>query len=236
MAKPKVLWSLRLLADPQLLLVSQFVAPAQASAGVTASDDFNRADGGLGANWTAISDGGMAIASQQVTGTAGETTGDIRTAETYHQRSVLAGPGDLDAAVRGAVGRRRRCGCRAAGRMATSGIYYWNFGQPGAELFKRTGGGWTQLGAAYSSGVLAAGTQLELTAVGSTISLLAERRQAACRSPTASSPAARRASWPTGTAPPTTGPAAERGVPTRSAGRCRGCPGRWCCRITAGMT
>ena len=37
------------------------------------SDDFNRADGGLGANWTAISDGAMAIASQQVTGTAGAT-------------------------------------------------------------------------------------------------------------------------------------------------------------------
>ena len=42
----------------------------------SASDDFNRADGGLGANWTAVSDGGMAIASQQVIGTAGKVTGD----------------------------------------------------------------------------------------------------------------------------------------------------------------
>ena len=47
------------------------------------SDDFNRADGGLGASWTAISDGAMAISSQLVTGTAGAITGDIRTAETY---------------------------------------------------------------------------------------------------------------------------------------------------------
>ena len=32
---------------------------------VIASDNFNRADGGLGPNWTAISDGAMAISSQR---------------------------------------------------------------------------------------------------------------------------------------------------------------------------
>ena len=32
------------------------------------SDDFNRADGGLGANWAAISDGGLSISSQAVVG------------------------------------------------------------------------------------------------------------------------------------------------------------------------
>ena len=46
-------------------------------------------------------------------------------------------------------------------------------------LFKRSGGNWTQLGSTYSSGPLAAGTQLQVTAVGSTISFLAERRAAA---------------------------------------------------------
>ena len=30
----------------------------------SASDDFNRADGGLGTSWTAISDGAMSISSQ----------------------------------------------------------------------------------------------------------------------------------------------------------------------------
>ena len=40
-------------------------------------------------------------------------------------------------------------------------------------LFKRSGGAWAQLGSTYSSGVLAAGTQLRLVAVGSTISFLA---------------------------------------------------------------
>src|SRR5436305_15204819 len=45
-------------------------------------DDFNRADGGLGAGWVAMSDGGLSIVSQQVVGTAA-TAGDIRVAESY---------------------------------------------------------------------------------------------------------------------------------------------------------
>ena len=39
-------------------------------------------------------------------------------------------------------------------------------------LFLRKGGNWKQLGSAYSSGALPAGTQLQVTAVGSTISFL----------------------------------------------------------------
>jgi hypothetical protein len=39
-------------------------------------------------------------------------------------------------------------------------------------IFKRSGGGWAQISGAYSVSPLAAGTQLELTAVGSAISLL----------------------------------------------------------------
>ena len=45
-------------------------------------DDFNRADGGLGSNWAAVSDGGLSISSQAVLGTSA-TAGDIRTGETY---------------------------------------------------------------------------------------------------------------------------------------------------------
>ena len=168
-AKPKVLWALRLLAVLSLLLVSQFVLPHNASAGVTASDDFNRANGGLGANWTAISDGGMAIASQQAAGTAGKTTGDLWTANTftsdqYSQVQVTSTPmsgGEwIGAAVR----------LQSSGQTGYVGIYKWNSGSPVLEIFKRSGGGWAQLSGAYSSGVLAAGTQLQLTAVGSTIS------------------------------------------------------------------
>ncbi|HZI72682.1 MAG TPA: hypothetical protein VFD73_01375, partial [Gemmatimonadales bacterium] len=82
-SRSKILWSLRLLVILCLLLVTQFALPRGASAATLASDDFNRANGSLGAGWTAVSDGSMSIASQQVIGTVGATTGDIRTGETY---------------------------------------------------------------------------------------------------------------------------------------------------------
>ena len=61
---------------------------------------------------------------------------------------------------------------QAGGQDGYVGFYYWNYGSPELMLFKRYGG---RLGPArqpYNSGPLAAGTQLEVTAVGSTISLL----------------------------------------------------------------
>ena len=63
--------------------VTNVAVSCTTNSGTSASDDFNRADGGLGSNWTAISDGAMSIASQAVIGTAGANTGDIRTAEMY---------------------------------------------------------------------------------------------------------------------------------------------------------
>ena len=150
--------------------VTNVAVSCAANTATSASDDFNRADGGLGANWTAITDGGMAIASQQVTGTVGVLTGDMWTAgsfgsDQYSQVQVtstqLTGGQWVGAAVRAQNG----------GRSGYVGIYYWNSGSPVLELFKRTGtNNWTQLGGAYSSGPLAAGTQLEVAAVGSTIS------------------------------------------------------------------
>ena len=59
-----------------------------------------------------------------------------------------------------------------SGQNAYVGIYYWNNGSPVLMLFKRRGGGWTQLGSTYNSGPLAAGTQLQVRAAGSTISFL----------------------------------------------------------------
>ena len=165
-------WSLRLLLIFSFLLVPQlaFSHPALAAA-TPASDNFSRADGGLGPNWTAISDGAMAIASQQVIGTVGAVTGDIWTATTfasdqYSQIQVtstpLSGGQWIAAAVR----------VQGGGQNAYAGLYYWNFGSPELMLFKRSGGAWAQLGSTYSSGALTAGTQLEVAAVGSTISFL----------------------------------------------------------------
>ncbi len=57
------------------------------------------------------------------------------------------------------------------GQDAYVGAYYWNDGSPVLELLKRTNGSWEQLGSTYNSGALATGTELELAAVGSAITL-----------------------------------------------------------------
>jgi len=143
------------------------------SSGTTASDDFNRADGSLGPNWTDISDGGLAITSQAVAGTASTAvSGDIWaggtfTSDQYSQATVtstqLTGQQWIGPMVRAQNG----------GQNAYVGIYSWSNGSPVLMLFKRSGSNnWTQLGSTYNSGPLAAGAQLEVVAIGSTISFL----------------------------------------------------------------
>ena len=94
------------------------------------SDDFNRADGSLGPNWADVSDGGLAISGQQVTGTsANGVSGDIRTAETYQSdqfsqvtltSTQLTGGQWIGPAVR----------VQNGGQNAYVGIYNWNNGSP----------------------------------------------------------------------------------------------------------
>jgi hypothetical protein len=158
------------------LLVLLFVLPKKASVSTHvavlthAADDFNRSAGRLGADWTGIRDGGLSISSHAVTGRTG-LAGDIWTAGTftsdqYSQIEVtskqLTGGQWIGAAVR----------VQNGGRDGYAGIYYWNGGHPELMLFKRSKGIWTQLGEGYSSGPLAAGTQLKLMAVGSTVLFL----------------------------------------------------------------
>ncbi len=152
--------------------VTNVAVTCTASTAGSASDNFDRADGALGANWTNISDGGLTISSQAVAGTnASGTSGDIRTAESYSSNqysqvevtsSQLTGNQWIGAAVR----------MQNSGQDGYAGIYYWNNGTPELMLFERSSGNWTQLGNAYSSGPLAAGTQLKLMVVGSTLSFL----------------------------------------------------------------
>src|SRR5208337_4119493 len=144
------------------------VAVSCAASATSAADNFNRADGSLGANWTAISDGGMAIASQQVIGTAGVVTGDMWTAQAfnsdqYSQVQVTSTPMSGGQWVAAAVRMQ------SSGQNAYVGIYNWNSGSPVLEIFKRSGGGWAQLSAAYSTGVLPdnGGDNLSVTANGS---------------------------------------------------------------------
>ena len=115
------------IASANVTGVAVACAASTGGTGTTASDDFNRSDGGLGANWTAISDGAMSISGQQVIGTVGQNTGDIRTAETYPSdqfsqiqvtSTALSGGQWIAAAVR----------MQNGGQDAYAGLYYWNFG------------------------------------------------------------------------------------------------------------
>ena len=134
------------------------------------SDNFNRANGALGAGWTDMTDGGLTISSQVVAGSDGSYSGDIRTGETYGNdqssqieitSTQLSGGQWIGPAVRAQNG----------GQSLYLGLYFWNNGSPELLLFKRISGNWTQLGATYQSGPLVAGTQLNLTVTGSTLSL-----------------------------------------------------------------
>ncbi len=146
-------------------------APQAAFAGGgSVSDNFNRADGSLGANWTDMSDGGLAISSQEVVGTDAAYSGDIRTGEDYASNqssqievssTQLSGGQWIGAAVRAQNG----------GQSLYLGLYFWNNGDPELMLLKRVSGNWTRLGTASLQGALAPGTQLNLTATGSTLSL-----------------------------------------------------------------
>ena len=136
-----------------------------------ASDSFNRADGGLGSNWTAMSDGAMTIRSQAVAGGNAGYSGDIWSGSTFASdqfSQVQVTSNQLTAGQW--IGPAVRA--QNSGQNLYLGIYFWNNGSPQLRLYLRTSGNWTQLGSSYNSGPLAAGTTLELSAAGSTISFL----------------------------------------------------------------
>ena len=135
-----------------------------------ASDNFNRANGSLGANWTDMTVGGLAISNDAVIGTqAAGNSGDIYTGTAFGSdqssqiqlTSTPIGGGQwIGPAVRAQNG----------GQSLYVGIYWGNNGNPELELFKLLNGGWTQLGSSFASGSLAAGTELTLSVTGSTLS------------------------------------------------------------------
>ena len=117
------------------------------------------------------------------------TAGDIRIAETYRSdqssqieltSTQLSGDQWVGPSVRTQNG----------GQETYLGIYYWNNGNPQLRLYKRSAGTWIQLGSSYNSGPLPAGTRLQLSAVGSTISFLQDGVTVS-PSPTRASAAAR---------------------------------------------
>jgi len=141
----------------------------------TVSDDFNRADGGLGSGWTASSDGGLSISSQVVAGSSA-TAGDVRTGEAYGSdqfsqvevtSTQLTNGRWLGAGVR----------LQGSGQNGYVGLYFWNYGSPQLMVFKRSNGSWAQLGASVATAALPAGTQLRLSVTGSALSFLVNGSQ-----------------------------------------------------------
>jgi hypothetical protein len=138
----------------------------------SAADDFNRPDGGLGVDWEPMSDGGLSIAAHDAQGTTAAIAGDIRVGESYgsdqsSQIEVTSSP----LAVGDWVGPAVRS--QNGGQSAYVGLY-WNDQDTGAyvlQLYVRQSGNWVQLGSTYTlPDALPAGTQLTLSATGSSIS------------------------------------------------------------------
>jgi hypothetical protein len=137
----------------------------------SAKDDFNRPDGGLGADWAATTDGGLSIASQAVLGIAGALAGDVRVggygSDQFSQIDVTS----ATLPVAGWVGPTVRS--QNGGQDTYLGLYWndQNSGHYELLLYLRKAGAWIQLGSTYTlGGPLPAGTHLSLSAVGPKIS------------------------------------------------------------------
>ncbi|HEY2651699.1 MAG TPA: hypothetical protein VGI50_07250, partial [Solirubrobacteraceae bacterium] len=137
------------------------------------ADDFDRPDsGGLGAGWAAMTDGGLAISGGHAVGTSSNGySGNFRVAESYgsdqYSQIVLTSNQLTTGQWIGPTVRSQN-----GGLDTYLGIYFWSDAGPQLDLYKRSGGAWTQLGNSYPVAPLPAGTVLTLVAIGSKISFL----------------------------------------------------------------
>jgi Putative esterase len=136
----------------------------------SASDNFARANGSLGANWTATADGGLTLASDQAVGGSSGNSGDMWSANSFtsDQYSQVQLTSTQLTATQW-VGPSVRA--QSSGLNAYVAIYFWNNGSPEIMLFLRNNGGWSQLGSSYSTSPLGSGAVLSLQAAGSALSV-----------------------------------------------------------------
>jgi hypothetical protein len=147
----------------------------------TVSDDFNRADGGLGGNWTRITGGtsgdAPVIASNKAQG-FGNLSGALRSAESFandqsasvEAQASLPSGGWIGAVVRGNL-------AGTVGDNIYVGIYFFTDPSYVMQLYKRVTGSFTQLtnllGGGDTIGLgsspVAAGTVFKVDATGTTI-------------------------------------------------------------------
>jgi len=146
-----------------------------AAAGVTYSDDFNRADGGLGSNWTlgttgTLTGAAIAVVSNQAkaSGSTGATNGGAYwnsgsiSADQYSEIQVPSLP--PTAYWVGAI-------VRADSTMGNHylAIYFNNGGTYTIALYKMISGTWSQIGSNYTSFTATAGDIMRLSVSGTTL-------------------------------------------------------------------
>jgi hypothetical protein len=138
----------------------------------TAIDTFTRADGGLGANWTATSDGGLVIASNRVKGNnpSGDTN-SFWNANTFadNQFSQIKNMvQNLGSDYAGVTVRQQGTG----GQAYYLALYLWGSGSPTIQLYKHAvGGGYIQIGSSFSAAAAGPSDTLRLEASGSTLTV-----------------------------------------------------------------
>jgi hypothetical protein len=151
-------------------VTSVTVSCAAAGTALAATDNFQRANGDLGATWTATADGGLSIVSDQAVGSASGTAGDMWTADNFtsdqYSQVMLTGTQLTGTQWVGPTVR-----AQDSGWDAYVAIYFWNNGSPEIMLFLRDDGGWSQLGSSYSVSPLGAGAVLGLQAAGSSLTV-----------------------------------------------------------------
>jgi putative esterase len=165
--------ALRLPAAIFILFVVVFAPFTPQAFSATPTDNFDRANGPLGADWTGLPEGGLAISAGQATGSPGQYSGSYRSAEyfspdQYSEIEITATP--FSSSTHQWIGASVRN--RSNGDLYV-GIYWNNLGgAPLLRLYKRVSGVFTQLGPEYASGTLPAGSKLKIMVLGSTVSLL----------------------------------------------------------------
>jgi hypothetical protein len=139
--------------------------------GSSFTDNFNRANAGVGANWTASSDGGLLVVSGKVRGNGSSATDSYWTANTFNDdqfSQITALVNDLPTDYAGVTVRQQGTG----GQAYYLGIYFWHSGSPLIQLYKHTvGGTYTQLGSSFSTGAIGIADTLRIEAIGSTITV-----------------------------------------------------------------
>lgn len=132
----------------------------------TATDDFNRSDGGIGGNYTSAIGAGLTVASNQCTGTSSAERASLRTNETFTADQTVTFT--LISTASSAVGVL----LRATGADGTLNCYKITCGfVAGYDIERVDAGSTTSLKSGSVGTDWASGNSIEVSIAGTTITL-----------------------------------------------------------------